>query len=447
MKIACSIHGVVDLARWVLRGDGGVAATVQTLLSRLLILVINIVTGVITARILGSEGRGEQAALILWPQFLAYSITLGLPSALLYNMRRYSEQKSKLISAALVITGGLGLIATAIGIIFIPQWLDQYSLEVVRQAQQFMVMSPLILISTTLLAALEAENEFTLTNRMRYLMPLATLTMLGALALTKSLTPWTAGLTYLLPTIPITLWLLAHFWKRFRFVWYDLGKAYKLLTSYGIRSYGVDLVNILAMQLDQVLVVGLLSPTSMGMYAVTLSLSRMMIILQNAIVTVLFPKAVNRSKEDVVALTGQAARLSMVLLIPIAVTIIWLGPILLGWFYGTEFLGAVLLLRLLVVEALISSLVWILAQAFMALGRPGTATLLQGLGLGISVPIMLLLIPVYGLEGIGFALLLSTTVRLFFVLINFPLSLKVNPPSLIVTQEDWHFLKRELLKI
>ena len=67
--------------------SGGMAATVQTLLANVLILGVNFGTGIITARLLGPVGRGEQAAIILWPQFLAYALTLGLPSAMLYNLR------------------------------------------------------------------------------------------------------------------------------------------------------------------------------------------------------------------------------------------------------------------------------------------------------------------------------------------------------------------------
>ena len=76
---------IVDAIRWVLRGRSGSAATLQTILTRLLILAINVGTGIITARLLGPEGRGEQAAMALWPQLLGYAMTLGLPKRCFTN--------------------------------------------------------------------------------------------------------------------------------------------------------------------------------------------------------------------------------------------------------------------------------------------------------------------------------------------------------------------------
>ena len=163
---------------WIWQGHSSTAAIIQTFASKILILATNIATGIITARFLGPEGRGEQAAMILWPQFLAYTLTLGIPSALQYNLKRYPEQKSQLLSASLLMGTILGILATCIGILFIPRWLSQYPSDVIRFAQYFMLVAPLSLISVTLAAALEAEGEFSLANRLRYLSPLLTFIVL-----------------------------------------------------------------------------------------------------------------------------------------------------------------------------------------------------------------------------------------------------------------------------
>jgi O-antigen/teichoic acid export membrane protein len=76
----------------------------------------------------------------------------------------------------------------------------------------------------------------------------------------------------------------------------------------------------------------------------------------------------------------------------------------------------------------------------MALGKPGTVTILQGIGLGLSVPLLLVFIPAYGLLGAGFALLCSSTVRAILGLVCYPLILKVRPPGLVMTREDWYFI-------
>ena len=71
----------------VLKSRSNTAATLQSLLSRIIILSINLATGIISARALGPQGRGELAAIIMWPQFLSYMMNLGLPTSLLYNLK------------------------------------------------------------------------------------------------------------------------------------------------------------------------------------------------------------------------------------------------------------------------------------------------------------------------------------------------------------------------
>lgn len=433
---------IAEGIRWILKGRSSGAATMNTLLSRLFILAINVATGVITARILGPQGRGEQAAMILWPQFLAYTMTLGLPAALVYNFKRYPDEESELFSATLLLGTALGMVATLIGVVFIPVWLEQYSVEVISIAQWFMITAPLALLSITFIAAFEAQGDFAASNQARYLSVLNTLAILGVLAIAKVLTPFTAGLAYLIPGIPIFFWMLFRLWKRFQPHWHDLGASYKRLLSYGLRSYGIDLLNTLAAQVDQVLVVGLLAPAAMGMYVVTLSLSRMLVVFQSSVVTVLFPKTAARPIEEVVALTGRAARVSTAFTILAAIPVMLLGPILLRLLYGAEYVGAVSVFRILIIETVLGGTSWVLIQAFMALGRPGTVTILQGIGLGLSIPLMLILIPVYGLVGAGLGLLCSTMVRLVFTLISYPLLLKVRIPSLVVTREDWYFVQQ-----
>lgn len=434
---------LVNTIHWVIKGRSGIAATLQTLIVRVFILVINMATGVITARLLGPQGRGEQAAIIMWPQTLAFAMTLGLPTALLYNFKLRPQDKAKFFTAALLMGTGLGFLASLVGIFFIPRWLSQYSPEIILTAQWFMAAAPILLIGTILGAVLEAEGEFTFANQLRYLQPLMTLLILCGLVGVHSLTPLSAGLAYLLPSLPLFVWITTHLYRRFGLSWLDLGLACQRLIGYGLRSYGVDLLGTLSAQIGQAMVVGLLTPADLGMYVIALSLSRMLDVLQSSIITVLLPTTAARPVHEIVKLTGRSARISLCLTMVAGILISTLAPILLPLLYGQEFLEALLVLRILLIEVTIGGTLWVLAQAFMAAGRPGIVTILQSLGLGLSIPFLLFFIPIYGFVGAGLALLCSTTVRLICVLLCYPLILKVAPPKLLVTKDDWRFLKQK----
>ena len=77
-----------------------VFAVVQSVGAKVLIIGINALTGIITARALRPEGRGELAAMILWPVFLASALSLGVPSALTFQLKRNPGKQSQLMGDA-----------------------------------------------------------------------------------------------------------------------------------------------------------------------------------------------------------------------------------------------------------------------------------------------------------------------------------------------------------
>jgi len=109
-------------------GRSSTAATLQTLLAKLLILATNLATGVITARSSGLKGGGTSCDDSM-ATVLAYIDDARPTSALLF--KRYPEKESELFSAALLLSTALGIIATLTGVVFIPVWLAQYSAEVI----------------------------------------------------------------------------------------------------------------------------------------------------------------------------------------------------------------------------------------------------------------------------------------------------------------------------
>jgi len=430
------MNSIAAKFRWVLRGQDSASAALQTFLSKLIILAVGLLTSIITARYLGPDGRGEQAAIVLWVQFLAYMISFGLPVSLIYNLKRSPNNTSSLFSTAFLISFGLGMIAALIGVLGLPRWLEKYPPEVVQIAQWFMVGVPFTTASGVMGATLEGRGEFRFANKVRTLPLIITLSMLVGLVSTNNLTPSTSALAYFLPNIVTFFWVLSHLWSIFRPSIQSLRSFSPPLLSYGIRSYGIDILVTLSVQIDQVLVVGLLTPASMGLYVVALSLSRTLGVIQQSIVMVLFPKIAARSMAEVVETVGQAVRVGLVPIMIAAVSALLIGPNLIHLLYGANFLEIVTVFRILVVEVVLSGTVQILVQAFMALERPGIVTLTQGIGLGLTAVAMMLFVPTYGLIGAGLALLCSSAMRLIFAIACFPLVLKVAPPSLIFNRKD-----------
>src|SRR5690554_5326504 len=81
------------------KGKGLFNETVKTMVFSMAIIMINMVTGMITARMLGPEGRGVLASVMVWPQFLSFATTFGLSSALLFHVKKTPEEEGDLYYA------------------------------------------------------------------------------------------------------------------------------------------------------------------------------------------------------------------------------------------------------------------------------------------------------------------------------------------------------------
>jgi O-antigen/teichoic acid export membrane protein len=411
-------------------------AVAQSVATKLAIIGINAATGIITARALLPAGRGELAAMILWPVFLANTLTLGFPSALTFQMKSSPKRSSELLGAAFLLAILTSAMAIVLGLLFMHSWIPQYSSKTILYSQMLLMASPLTSLLNVGRGALLARGDFAAVNGLLACSPTLTLLLLIVLLLSHSLTPYSAAVAYAPVGILPVGWMMWRLWQLFRPSLRSFRSSAQLLFSYGARSYGIDLCGTMALYVDQVLVVRFLMPDMMGIYVVALSLSRMLNVFHTSVVMVLFPRAVRQSPKIVREMTGRAMRMSTVLTASTGVCIAVLGAPLLSLLYGHEYRDAAPVLRILVAEVVLAGATLVLGQAFMALERPGIVTAFQVTGLLLVVPLMLILVPRYGIVGAGVALLLSTASRFLFVLVSFPLFLKIRIPHLFPGRED-----------
>ncbi len=418
------------------RATSSFVAVMQSMAGRVLFVLINAGTGIITARALHPAGRGELAALGVWPNFLGSAMTFGLPSALVFWSRSNPERKSTLLWASLPLTFVMGLVATLIGVVGIPYWLSQYSTHIVHLAQLFMINAMVVLLVANARAACEAEGDFLASSIALCLTPLLTLFSLLALLLARSITPASAALAYIAGGLPSCVFLFARLRRHFRQPPAAIGDAMRKLLNYGARSYGVDLCGTLSLYADQAVVVHILDPAAMGTYVVALSLSRTLNVIHQAVAAVLFPKAVSLEGKELIGVTGRATRASTLCTAAAGLLVAVCGPVLLSLLYGREYRDATLILNILIAEVILTGLTLVLTRAFMAMGRPGVVTVLQSSGPLMSLPLLALFVPRWGALGASIALLTAAAVRLAFALLSFRIVLGHPAPNVIPTLND-----------
>ncbi|MCH7540941.1 MAG: hypothetical protein IH999_11195, partial [Proteobacteria bacterium] len=63
----------------------------------------NLASGILAARLLGPEGRGELAVIILWPSLIAALGALGITESVIYHTANRSEPPARIFASSMVI--------------------------------------------------------------------------------------------------------------------------------------------------------------------------------------------------------------------------------------------------------------------------------------------------------------------------------------------------------
>jgi O-antigen/teichoic acid export membrane protein len=412
-------------------------AIIQTVLANVGVLVLNIISGIITARTLGPSGRGALAAILMWPQFLAYGLSLGVPVASLYWLKRRPDDAQQIVGTGMLLSAVLGTVAAVVGFFIIPFSLRTYPHHVIGLARSWVVVTPLALLAVTIIAQVQAAGAFTKFNLFRFLSPLSVLFVIVCATALGHLTFGMAALAYLLAVMPATIWIGAWVWRHYRPTLSRPMATSRLLIGYGVRAWGADLLATIASQVDRILVVGLLNPESMGLYVVAQSAAGLLSVFPSAVSPITLPQSSGLDTAEIMELTGRAVRATLYVMITASIPLFVLGGLLLDIVYGQKFSGASAVLPFLLVESIADGLTSVLAQAFLASGFPGTVTLLEAVGVSTSIPLLYFLIPRFGLRGAGLALMTATLCRFVLVLISFPRKLRTRPPGFVMPRREF----------
>ncbi|KAA8783367.1 O-antigen/teichoic acid export membrane protein [Paenibacillus sp. 4624] len=420
---------------------------VMTSMANILIMAVTTLTSIITARMFGATGKGELAAVLFWPAFISGLAAFGLPTSLIYNVKKNSQQLPVYISMSFAVQIPISIIAGLISWFGIPVWLSGYSESVITIARWYTVsMVPVMLFMGVLAAAAQGTDKFHIYNLSRLLAPLLNLVGLVLLWIAQVLTVERAIMISLASTILVlTCYMIAMRQQIFSSVSKLVAQIRTgiHLFSYGLRVYGVELLGTLYSQFDKIIILALLTPKDFGLYSVVFALSRMFNVVQTAITNVIFPKVAGMEQQQVLSLVGRAFRISMVLMTIIIIPSMLIGRFFIGLLFGPEFLEASGVFYLLSLECIVGGGSWILASAFNALGRPGVIVLRQVIALAVTITLFFVLTPMFGLYGLGLALLLGSFVRMLMSLISVTIIFKMPMHKMLYNNEDMAFLKQK----
>jgi enterobacterial common antigen flippase len=424
----------------LLVGARPLAALFQAMSTQVIVIGINILTGVLTARALGPDGRGAFAAITTWPQLLATLATAGLNSAVIFRMRKAPEKSGAVAAAALLLSGTMSIVAIGVGVLLMPIWMARYPPAIVTFSQ--LCLASVVINSSQMMikqgfAGAGRFGQFNLSQllpQLLYLIGLVALIALGAMTVQTAVLALLGGgaVAFLVTLVPFVRQVRPRLRPGF--------SELKPVVSYSARAMLMDAVFVVATYADRIVLIPLLPIRELGLYAVAFSFSRVIQLSQPAITSVVFSHMAKAKEADSRVLHDRALRMLLVGLV-VGCAVLWFaGAPLLRLAYGAEFTAANTIFRLLVIEASLGALSQVTAQLYLSHNRPGFVSTIQVCVLGATLAALLLLVPAYGAKGAAIALLAAGTVRWLCLLGGVSWVLGQRLPGLLLTRADLNYV-------
>ncbi len=346
-------------------------------------LGVNLVTGVVIARALGSTGRGELAAVIAAMSVIAWLFAMGARQAITYHQARRPEDASRLIATWLVLVVPCAAVGIGVGEVLLPRLMAAQSDATLDAARVYMLMVLGYLLGEVAYAVLLGDHDFLFVNALRLGQPAVIAVAYLALWRLGILTVNAALLTMVVAAgLGITV-ATARVLRR-----HGLGRPDRTLARptlwYGLKAHGSSTAGIVNTRLDLMIIPAFLSASSVGLYAVATSVSWIVVTVAGALGDLVLPAAARRGDRavDTVVRSLQATILLGALAAGVLAAVAGLGTRLV---YGQEFADAALPLRILLPGCVLLAASGVLRAGLSALNRPFTAGLTQLVGMGVTV--------------------------------------------------------------
>lgn len=377
-----------------------------TFIAQVALLVTGLITGVITARVLGTSGRGLLALAVLLPTFLALICGFGSGLANLYfvGSGRYSVAQltantsafvafgtalATALVAVLQLTGALSAVFAGVhfsllveGLAMLPVLLAVQALNALQRGMQRLRSAALVDSVQGALSCLATAGLLLWANT-------GVAGALGAVGIGA------------LGALVLLLWLL-------RGNGMDLRprldpQVSRKVVSYGIRGDLANVSNFFNYRLDSFFVNGFAGASAVGVYAVATRLAELLWLLPRAVATVVMARATRKGRAQLNSETpAQAGRILAILLVSGAVLAAISMPVIL-LLYGHAFKGAVTPLLLLLPGTVLFGAGGILSNELNGRGYPGFNTINSAVTFAVTVGLDLWLIPPFGANGAAVA--------------------------------------------
>lgn len=316
----------------------------SSFLINVMVMVMHFSTGILSARNLGPEGRGELAVVTRWSSLFGLLLMFGLPAAVTFLGKQLQDRQREYMGAYLLLGTSIGIVGAIAGQFLMPLFLANQSPQVVWLVCISLISLPTVLLADGLIGTMTTMDLYRRVLFLRFFSPFGTLLLIVGLIVFGAYDVDTFVYGNL-------IWGVLFFGLNAYLAlsvcppsWNSLKLRSRELSRKGRQMFMPNLVTLFGDNLDQIVISIFLTPTVLGYYAVAGSVGSILpSVILGTLAVFLLPKLMElrsvekrRSAEKIHGsmFYGSAA---------VAGSAGLLLPFLLPLLYGKEFETAVLM--------------------------------------------------------------------------------------------------------
>jgi enterobacterial common antigen flippase len=376
-----------------------------------------VVTGVLLARMLGPDGRGYLAALILWPLVITQLGNLGIPSALTYSIARDPSASRTLARWGLNFALPQALLLMGLQALWLLLILHGDPAPVRDAGWLTLGLVPAMLAQQYGLALLQGHLRLRLFNGLRLLPWLLYALGVGVL--------FAVGEDAIVPVVGVILgaFLISGSTCLISGLRFSRGEGTptvgrRFLVSFGLRGLLSSLSAVDVLRPDQVVLALFLSPAALGLYVVGLAFTNLPYFVAKSVGLITFPWVASQpekgeARRTMWSLLWLTTGIAVVLVAGLCASANWLVP----FFFGGEFSDAVTVTYIVLPGMVFLCARRVLSEGLKGRGYPLAGTLGELLSLAWAAFALAVFVPLWGINGAAVALSSSYVVSLLLLVV------------------------------
>jgi O-antigen/teichoic acid export membrane protein len=362
-----------------------------------LVLVANLVTGVIVARALGPDGRGELTAILIVTQMAGWIFSLGSTEGITFRLARHPEDGARLLGSWLAVSVPLSIAAIGGGELLLPVLFAAQTESTLDLARIYLLTVTLQIIHGVVTAILLGDQDFYFFNFTRVAAPALIGLAYVCLLLTDGLSVESAVIVNAGATAAALTMAATRAVRRHGLDGPDL-PLLRTTIWYGLRAHSGALTGLVNTRVDLLVVPAFLSAGSVGLYSVATNVTSIIITLTGTAALFVFPVAARR-REMSAATVIRTVHAIFAIGLTIAIALAILAEVALALVYGSEFRDAATALRLLLPGSVLYAAAVALWSGLLAADRPFLSTATEGTGAVLTVAGLLLFLESGGITA------------------------------------------------